>query len=231
MSGSVVRGRVCSCSSLGRCLSLRRGTLGLTRGVWEGVRGESGWAGGLRHAARGTRQRQAAAAGSRRQAAGGLPTKLLQADVVLAQLELHVRLVDAVHHGYVLGVGAWWRWSVAERYLRRAGRSARRRRRRRRAAEGEHEDGKHAAQARCIAPGRRCLEQVVAVEKSQIPIFKNVERRIPRRRTSWRPRVGGGGRREGRGGGVGGGRFSRPPGTPTTQRATKSSRYAACLPE
>ena len=72
--------------------------------------------------------------------------------------------------------------------------------------------GKHAVQARCIAPGRRCLEQVVAVEKSQIPIFKNVERRIPRRRTSWRPRVGGGGRREGRRGGGGGGHFSRLPG-------------------
>ena len=110
---------MCSCGSVGRCLSLRRGTLGLTRGVWEGVRGESGWAGGLRHAARGTRQRQAAAAGSRRQAAGGLPTKLVQVEAVLAQVELHVRPVDAVHHGYVLRVGAWWRWSVAEHYLPR----------------------------------------------------------------------------------------------------------------
>eukprot|EP00964_Phaeocystis_antarctica_P069935 scaffold42545_cov24-Phaeocystis_antarctica.AAC.1 len=138
--------------------------------------------------ARGRRQRQAAAAGGsgRRQAAGGRRQAAggrRQAAGGRRQAAPDEASTGRCRSGpgrtsrasrrrsvpqYALGTGVGARQSVTCR----AGRSARRRRRRRRAAEGEDEYGKHAVHARCIAPERRCLEQVVAVEKSQIPIFK-----------------------------------------------------------
>ena len=136
--------------------------LGLTRDVWAGV-ASSDEAGGGKHAARSSgKQRQAA--GGRRHAAGGgeLPTKLVQIDVVQAQIELHVRPVDAVHHGYVLSGRSR---SVAERYLRRS--RAKHTWRRRRAYDDydddddeEEEEDEYAAQARSVALEGRYLEQV-----------------------------------------------------------------------
>eukprot|EP00964_Phaeocystis_antarctica_P032940 scaffold18659_cov58-Phaeocystis_antarctica.AAC.1 len=149
-SGSVGQreeGRVCSCGSVGRCVSLRRGTLGLTRGVWEGGawRVRMGWgteARGTRQAAGGSGRRQAA--GGRRQAAGRLPTKLAEVGVGVV---LPGRTSRASRRRSVSRVCTRG-WSVVEveRGAWRsgtchAGRSARRRRRGRRAAEGEHEDG------------------------------------------------------------------------------------------
>ena len=102
------------------------------------MRGEFGWAGGLRHAARGGRQ--AAAAGGSAGAGSFRRSFYRPMSLVLAQVELHVRPVDAVYHGYALGAGSWWRWSVAEPYLPRWAKRTSERRRRRRAAGGEHED-------------------------------------------------------------------------------------------
>ena len=163
-----------------------------------------GWAGGVKHAARGSGRRQRQAAGGRRRAAGGrrLPTKHVQVGVVTCAGRARGAPDEACTGRRPSGPARTSRasrrrsaprvctkgWSVVE--MERGGALP--------AAPGEVHvggggDGEHAAHARCIALEGRCLEQVVAVEKSQIPIFKNLERRIPRRRTSWRPRVGGGG--------------------------------------
>ena len=160
---------MCSCGSVGRCLSLRGGTLGLTRRVWEGARGEFGWAGGLRHAARSSGRRQAA--GGRRQ--GGLLTKLVQVEAVLAQVELHVRPVVAVHHGYVLRVGSWWRWSVAEHYLPRRAKHTSEAAETASSYDDEDEDGEHAAQARYITLEGRYLERVEQSRRAKFQFSKS----------------------------------------------------------
>ena len=67
---------------------------------------------------------------------------------------------------------------MAERYLRRS--RAKHTWRRRRADDNyddDDDDDEYTAQARSIALEGRYLEHVVAVEKSQIPIFKFLERR------------------------------------------------------
>ena len=177
---------MCSCGSVGRCLSLRRRTLGLTRGVWEGVRGEfvrMGWG----SEARGTRQRQAAAAGSRWQAARG--RRQAASDEACTGRGRYVRrsgegssrrsmyrttsfwpssnFTCVPSTQYITGM--YYRGGVGARQnVTCGGRSTRSGADEACDEDDEDDEDEDAAQARCIALEERCLEheQVVAVEKS-----------------------------------------------------------------